>query len=231
VAQQVGRISGPLLTSNLERNGKDIDFRNQQNSIPTLKLDVNNGYVGVNNSAPAMALDVNTSINGNFYNLDSLNVGNLNVVNDTISSLSGNLVFVDPVVQSENRTQQIRMQGNKIETYVTNASLNFLPNGTGTIELLNDTRVDANLHATGDITLDGSIVLGDSASEDTFAFNADLDSDFVPDAHFTFDIGNLQRTFNHLWTTHVNGELTFTESLMLQVLIGTNLLEILFMYK
>jgi len=213
VAQQVGRISGPLLTSNLERNGKDIDFRNQQNSIPTLKLDVNNGYVGVNNSAPAMALDVNTSINGNFYNLDSLNVGNLNVVNDTISSLSGNLVFVDPVVQSENRTQQIRMQGNKIETYVTNASLNFLPNGTGTIELLNDTRVDANLHATGDITLDGSIVLGDSASEDTFAFNADLDSDFVPDAHFTFDIGNLQRTFNHLWTTHVNGELTFTESL------------------
>lgn len=213
MAQQVGRISGPLLTSNLERNGKDIDFRNQQNSIPTLKLDVNNGYVGVNNSAPAMALDVNTSINGNFYNLDSLNVGNLNVVNDTISSLSGNLVFVDPVVQSENRTQQIRMQGNKIETYVTNASLNFLPNGTGTIELLNDTRVDANLHATGDITLDGSIVLGDSASEDTFAFNADLDSDFVPDAHFTFDIGNLQRTFNHLWTTHVNGELTFTESL------------------
>ena len=213
MAQQVGRISGPLLFSNLERNGKDIDFRNQQNSIPTLKLDVNNGFIGINTSAPAVELDVNTTINGNFYNLDSLNVGNLNVSGDTLSALSGNLILVDPVVQSENRTQQIRMQGNKIETYVTNASLNFLPNGTGTIELLSDTRVDANLHATGDITLDGSIVLGDSASEDTFAFNADLDSNFVPDAHFAFDMGTLQRSFNHLHTTHVNGELTFTDSL------------------
>ena len=213
MAQQVGRISGPLLTSNLERNGKDIDFRNQQNSIPTLKLDVNNGYVGVNTSAPAVELDVVTTINGNFYNLDSLNVGNLNVSGDTITALAGDLTFVDPVVQSENRTQQIRMQGNKIETYVTNASLNFLPNGTGTVELLSDTRVDANLHATGDITLDGSIILGDSSVEDTFAFNADIDSNFVPDAHFAFDIGTLQKTFNHLHTTHVNGELTFTESL------------------
>ena len=30
---QVGRISGPLLTANLERQGKDLDFRNQQNIV------------------------------------------------------------------------------------------------------------------------------------------------------------------------------------------------------
>ena len=35
---QIGRISGPVLTENLERQGKDLDFRNLQASTPIIKL-------------------------------------------------------------------------------------------------------------------------------------------------------------------------------------------------
>ena len=47
---QVGRISGPLLTANLERQGKDLDFRNQQASTPLLKLKVGTNSVGIGNT-------------------------------------------------------------------------------------------------------------------------------------------------------------------------------------
>ena len=47
---QVGRISGPLLTANLERQGKDLDFRNQQTSTPLLKLKVGTNSVGITTS-------------------------------------------------------------------------------------------------------------------------------------------------------------------------------------
>ena len=49
----VGRISGPLLKSNLVRNGIDLAFETD-----LLYLDVNNNRVGINNSNPQYELDV-----------------------------------------------------------------------------------------------------------------------------------------------------------------------------
>ena len=50
----VGRISGPLLKSNLIRNGIDLAFEND-----LLYLDVNNLRVGVKTSSPQYELDIN----------------------------------------------------------------------------------------------------------------------------------------------------------------------------
>ena len=55
---QVGRISGPLLQANLERNGIDLAFRNDLSTTQLLYLDVNNGKIGVNNATPTKELDV-----------------------------------------------------------------------------------------------------------------------------------------------------------------------------
>ena len=50
----VGRISGPLLKSNLVRNGIDLAFETN-----LLYLDVNNARLGVKTSSPQYELDVN----------------------------------------------------------------------------------------------------------------------------------------------------------------------------
>ena len=198
---QVGRISGPLLFSNLERNGKNIDFRNQTASVPTLKLDVNNNYIGINKTAPAFALDIGGSASLNFDNiiLTSSTPGNFSISNDDITVFSGDINLVNPVVQSENRTLQTRITGTKIDTYVSNASLTLDANGTGAIEFLTNTNVDGTLHTTGDISLEGNVILGDSAAVDKVSFNADVDSSIIPDLHNTHDFGRTNDRFDNLY--------------------------------
>jgi len=213
---QVGRISGPLLFSNLERNGKDIDFRNQQASVPTLKLDVNNNYIGINKTAPAFALDIGGSATLNFSDikLTSLTPGNFSISNDDITVFSGDINFTNPVVQSENRTQQLRITGNKIDSYVTNAPVTLDANGTGTIEFLTDTNVDGALHATGDISLEGNVIIGDSTAVDTVSFNADVDSSIIPDLHNTHDFGENNSRFSNLYADTLYNSQVTTNSLI-----------------
>ena len=57
---QVGRISGPLLKSNLERNGIDLAFKDVSSSTPTLFLDVNNNRIGVNTQSPIAELQIDS---------------------------------------------------------------------------------------------------------------------------------------------------------------------------
>ena len=51
----VGRITGPLLASNLRRDGVDIAFEDD-----LLYIDVVNGRIGIKQSSPQYELDVNT---------------------------------------------------------------------------------------------------------------------------------------------------------------------------
>ena len=66
---QVGLTSGPIIFPNFERNGKNIDFRNQTASTFNSKLDVNNNYIGINKTAPVLALDIGGSKPPNFDNI------------------------------------------------------------------------------------------------------------------------------------------------------------------
>ena len=200
---QVGRISGPLLTANLERQGKDIDFRNQQASTPLLKLKVGTNRIGVNTTSPAFELDVVDTIKGNFLNTASLTPGNINLSTNNITALTGPINFKDDVVATGAASQQILMRDNTISTYVTNAEINLLPNGTGTVELQSNTNVTGNLHASGNITFDGNLVFGDTGDDstrlaDTVTFNADIETDIVPDATNTFNFGANYSKWNEL---------------------------------
>ena len=56
---QLGRISGPILTSNLERNGEDLAFQNNPGPDVLLQLDVNNSRIGVNKDDPTTDLNIN----------------------------------------------------------------------------------------------------------------------------------------------------------------------------
>jgi hypothetical protein len=74
----IGRISGPMLFSNLERQGVDLAFESN-----LLYLDVTNRRVGINNTSPQYAFDSNANVK----------ISNIVVEHSTISSNTGVIYF------------------------------------------------------------------------------------------------------------------------------------------
>ena len=86
-AMAVGRISGPLLKANLERNGIDLAVETD-----LLYVDVTNNRIGINKSSPMCDLDVNGTICSDRINTDFLTVqNNYNLGNVNITTTVGDL--------------------------------------------------------------------------------------------------------------------------------------------
>ena len=74
----LGRINGPMLQPNLERQGINIAL-----DANLMYWDVNNRYVGINNTTPAYALDV----------VGNVHLGNMYIRGTTITLDSGCLLY------------------------------------------------------------------------------------------------------------------------------------------
>jgi hypothetical protein len=59
----------------------------------------------------------------------------------------------------------------------------------GTVSNNTDVLINGNLHATGNITADGDITIG-NANTDNIVFNADINSHIIPDDDNTWDLGS-----------------------------------------
>jgi len=194
MGRELGRISGPLLADNLKRNGTNLAFESR-----LLYLNVTGTRIGVNTLAPAYELDVNNSfrtINLNVATQASL--ANLELYTNSIQNVVGNMVIspnqasnptiVVPQLQASN----LLFGANTLSNTATDADINvsLAPGATtAQIKLNSNTLVDADLHATGDITWDGNITLGNNQAQDTVFFGSKISSDIVPDA-ITYDLGN-----------------------------------------
>jgi cytoskeletal protein CcmA (bactofilin family) len=193
----VGRISGPLLKSNLVRNGIDLAFETD-----LLYLDVNNQKIGIKTSSPQHELDVSgTTRTNNLTVITQADLADVTVQGSTISTDNNylNLGTLDNVVyQNKLRIDSIDIEGNTISTNDSNANIEFNPNGTGSVEILADMNVTGNIHATGNITADGDIVLGDQDT-DSIVFNAEIASDIVPDVANTYQLGTDPTTGGKQW--------------------------------
>ena len=144
----IGRITGPLLASNLRRDGIDIAIDDD-----LLYVDVVNGRIGIRQSAPAYELDVNTgTIRAAKIILNTATIGLMTIESSTSSSTVSTLF----------------------------GPINIIPGGNDIINLKADTYVYGSLHATGDITADGDIRLGDTTSTDTLIVEAEIKSDLIP---------------------------------------------------
>lgn len=201
---QLGRISGQILKDNLLREGVDIAFETD-----LLYIDVNNDRLGVNTNTPSHDLQVAGSLRStNLIATTSLLSGNLNVTpNGNITPTVGNIYFAPTrsvVVPSTLNTPDIRISNNFISTNTANRNLELRPNGVGSVDA-EGLLVNANLHATGDITADGNIILG-SGDDDNITFNADVISNIIPNTHETFDLGETNKVWNNLYTKLINGE-------------------------
>ena len=130
----VGRISGPLLKSNLIRNGIDLAF-----DTDLLYLDVNNKRIGINTSNPQYELDVaGTTRSTDIRITNKLEVGNLTLDGNTISSDIGQIFLgtADNIIyHSRALVDDLKFEGDTISTTASNADLNFRPNGTGAINV------------------------------------------------------------------------------------------------
>jgi hypothetical protein len=207
----VGRISGPLLKSNLVRNGIDLAFETD-----LLYLDVNNQKVGIKTSSPQHELDISgTTRTNNLTVVTEADLADVNIQGSTISTSQNylNLGTLDNVVyQNKLRVDSIDIEGNTISTNDSNANLEFRPNGTGTVEVLADMNVTGNIHATGSITSDGDITLGD-ADTDNIVFNAEVASDIVPDQDNTYVLGTPGKQWNDVWVNNFNATSITTTAL------------------
>ena len=204
---QVGRISGPLLTANLERNGIDLAFRNDLDTTQLLYFDVRTGKVGVNRNAPLTELN----IEGLTRTVDLLgttaNIANFSIENNDIDVSTGDIFFnANRVINvSTLRNAEIQINDNTISSYNTNSNIDLSPNGVGTIEFLSNTNVSGNVHATGNITSDGSITIG-NADTDNLILAGEFASDIIPDQDDTFSLGSSSKRWQNLYTNLLNGQ-------------------------
>lgn len=192
----IGRISGPLLKSNLIRDGVDLAFETD-----LLYLDVVNSRIGINKVAPTADLDVNgTTKTTTLLVDDQIDVGSISIFDNTIAS-SQTTIFFEPAVgeptiyHSKLQIDDIEITGNVISTNVSNSNLEFRPNGVGTVEILSNTNITGNLHVSGNINAVGNVVIGGNITigdelTDQIVINASIQSDLIPETTQTFDLGS-----------------------------------------
>ena len=201
---QIGRISGPLLTENLERHGRNISFRNFANDPDLLLLDVDNKFIGINNASPAAAIDVDFTNEKDLISNTAL-ISNISIYNSNIQINLGNLNLnaIDSINILGLKTDSLQISDNKISTIVPNTNIQINPNGSGRLIIPTDLNVYGNLHATGDITMNGQVVFGDNNSEDTVTFNAYINSSLQLTQNNNFDLGQVDKTWKNLYVNDV----------------------------
>ena len=187
----IGRISGPLLKSNLLRNGTDLAFETD-----LLYLDVTNRRIGVKTTSPQYTLDVqgvarvtDLEITNNTFQVGNVTLdGGTGTISTSAQEFS--IATADStIVGNRVVVGNLEMNNNFIENTNTNEDLYIRANGTGTVNIVGNTQVTGNLHATGNISAGGDITLGDADTDNIF-INADIASDIMPDAHNTYNIGS-----------------------------------------
>lgn len=199
----IGKISGPLLKENLLRDGVDLAFETD-----LIYLDVNNRRVGIKTSTPTHDLSVNgTTRTTNLEVTNIATIGDVVFVGDQIYSNIGTLRLAttgNVEIQSRLIIDSLKLEGNAI-TNITPATpdVNITANGSGSINLNSNTLVNGNLHATGIITADGNITIGDNDT-DNVIFNADVASNIVPDVDNFYQLGTLTKRWKDVYVDTIS---------------------------
>jgi hypothetical protein len=175
-------------------------------------LDVVNSRVGVNTTTPLYDLDVNgTTRSTNLYATTQANLATFTITGNTISS-SNTTINLTPstggvVYQGLLSVGNLSATGNTISSTNTNGAINITANGTGLINLNNNVLITGDLHVTGNITADGgnsgNITLGNQTT-DTITFAGEVNSNILPSANNTYNLGSALLSWNNLYVNAVS---------------------------
>ena len=215
---QLGRISGPLLKANLLRQGVDLAFETD-----LLYLDVNNRRIGIRTATPSHELQVNGTLRTTNLEVTgtTAQLGGFTFSPNTIT-YDGDLTFNLPdgsaLRTGKFSIDSIDIFNNIIATNESNANLEIRPSGTGIVDIKSSVQVAGNLQVDGAITADGNITLGD-ASTDTITFNAEINSNIIPDANETYQIGSNPdlggKRWNDVWTKNLYADIITSQNLII----------------
>ena len=204
MGRELGRISGPLLADNLLRNGNDIAFE-----TGLLYLNVSNGYIGINNAQPTKALDILGITVAPTVIVDTeAKLSNLIFTTNQIQNLF-DVINIIPNQTNPNivvpglGTDKLRFTGNTLSNYISGDNLIIGPTGQvviGTVSANNNVLVNGALHATGDITFDGNIILG-SGPTTTISIPAEVNSDIIPTTTNLYNLGSSSLKWSTIYST------------------------------
>lgn len=182
----VGRISGPLLRSNLQRTD-DLAFETD-----LLYINHSGNRIGIRTDAPTRTLQVNGVTRSTSITVtNSATFGNMLFENASISALTGPISIT---ASSSIQTPQLRVgdvyfNNNILGTYTSNTDLQLEANAAGYVDITSNLEVYGSINATGNIVADGNIVIGDD-STDSLTIGADISSDVIPDLNTTYNVGS-----------------------------------------
>ena len=205
---EVGRISGPLLKSNLQRTS-DLAFETD-----LLYIAHTNGKIGIKDDAPAfdLTIDGTTNTPSSIIATNSANLGNFTVNSTGFNAPTGDITIglVDgngnpkagDIVMNELRTASLSFTNSTISS---SDDIIIQPGpGTGIFRIPTDLKSYGDIHATGDITFDGNLLIsGDDANEDTITIGGELDSNLVPDQTLTYNLGSNTQRWGHIYTNRI----------------------------
>lgn len=204
---QLGRISGPLLTNNLVRNGSPLTFRNGPLDPDLLFIGVTNDRIGVNTIAPAFSLHVNgdTNIDGSaIINGISAKVGNVIFnTNGTVSSQVGPIIIeptgADAYIQyGKVLNTELEIKDNYIKSTTLNTDILLDANAAGKVSFLSDAtvanglQVNGNIGVVGNVRLDGMFYVGDNPL-DTVVVAPDFTQSIIPGQDNTYNLGKTDK--------------------------------------
>jgi hypothetical protein len=89
----IGNISGPMLASNLVRNGLDLSIESHLLYFSLSDLDPINFKIGVNTESPAYLLDIAGTTRSTNIKSTIVDIGNININANTVKSSVGNLIL------------------------------------------------------------------------------------------------------------------------------------------
>jgi len=213
MGRELGRISGPLLSENLRRNGVDLAV-----DTDLLYLNVSGKQVGFHTNIPVRDLTIPTTADTTNLIVDTLSeIANFSISGNQIQNplttitISPNQTANPTIVAPGTLSGNVKISSNIIANNLGN-NLEFTPAAGGITEINGNATVNGDLHATGNITWDGNITLG-NAPTDTVTFDAEITSDLLPSTSYTDNLGSLSKTWKTLEsynfkTTNLNTTLT-----------------------
>jgi hypothetical protein len=204
----------------------DLAFETDLIYLKVVDSNSANHRVGIKTNDPTHTLTVNGVTRTTNLVVDTLaNIADISISGTTISTPEDTL-FLSPagsstpvVYQNKLRVGDIDIAGKIISTNSTNTDLELRPNGSGSVEVFSDLTVNGNIHATGNITADGSIQLGD-ADTDSIDFNADVASDIIPDLDNEYKLGTTDKRWADLYTNNLFSDVIVTGDIIVD---GINL--------
>jgi hypothetical protein len=208
MGRELGRISGPLLSANLERDGVDLRFEDDllylsvvDTSNPSKKVGV-----GINKLNPTRDLFVDNTTHT--INLVVDTWATVGLTGSQFTIIDNKIQYDGSIVLQPNQTSNptitttrvgtkdyalsvnyLNISDKLIENLSTGSNIQLNPSITGITQFdTSEVYVNGSVHSTGSVTFDGDITFG-SDDNDSVDFNADVNSHIIPNITNTYDLG------------------------------------------